>query len=111
MNEHISNATRSLDLEDGDQVRRNLEHNLRFDAELCDSGTAARLRSIVDHLEVAVQICSREGIPLPVVLDEVEAALAAMPHEVPADRQAGLRLHLVDYVTAAFAKGHLGSHS
>ncbi|MFE9789318.1 hypothetical protein ACFYO7_28460 [Nocardia salmonicida] len=107
MDERTGNATRSLYHEGGDQIRRNLERNLRLDTELCDSTTAAHLRAVVDQLEVAVQICAQEGIALALVLREIEAALVAIPEGFPADWQSSLRLHLADYVTAAFAKGCL----
>ncbi|WKG12349.1 hypothetical protein QX204_13135 [Nocardia sp. PE-7] len=111
MDERTGNTARSLCHEDGNQIRRNLERNLLFDAELCDTVTAAHLRAVVDHLKVAVQICAQEGIALALVLREIEAALVAIPEGIPADWQSNLRLHLVDYVTAAFAKGCLQPQS
>ncbi|MFD4462070.1 hypothetical protein [Nocardia sp. NPDC058480] len=106
MDEYISDNSRSVDDEGRDKVGRNREHRSGLEAELCDS-EAAHLHDVVDQLEYAVQVCSRESIPLPFVLEEVEKALGVDLDDISADWPSALRLHLVDYVTAVFAKDHL----
>ncbi|MFD6104725.1 hypothetical protein [Nocardia salmonicida] len=102
----MSNTPRSLDGESDDQADWNLEHGSDLHVESYDSETA-HLHDVVDQLEYAVQVCSQERIPLPFVLNEVEKALGVVLDDISADWQTDLRLHLVDYVTAAFAKDHL----
>lgn len=111
MGEYISNATWSLDRAGGYQVRRNLEHDLRLDAELNGGRTATPPCTVLDQLLAAVQICGQEGIPLPLVMREVDAALVAIPEAMRAEWQANLHLCLVDRITAAFAKGRLQPRS
>ncbi|MFD9548060.1 hypothetical protein ACFWBG_11815 [Nocardia salmonicida] len=106
MDEYMSNTPRSLDGESDDQADWNLEHGSDLHVESYDSETA-HLHDVVDQLEYAVQVCSQERIPLPFVLNEVEKALGVVFDDISADWQTDLRLHLVDYVTAAFAKDHL----
>ncbi|KQY37395.1 MULTISPECIES: hypothetical protein [Nocardia] len=106
MDEYMSNTPRSLDGEGDDQVGRIVERGSDLDVESYDSETA-HLRDVVDQLEYAVQVCSQERIPLPFVLNEVEKALGVVLDDLAADWHTDLRLHLVDYVTAAFAKDHL----
>ncbi|WP_446221969.1 hypothetical protein ACTWPB_19175 [Nocardia sp. IBHARD005] len=106
MDEYIRNNPRSLYGEGSDQVRRNLGSTGGLDAGIRESETA-HLHDIVDKLEYVVQACSRESIPLPFVLNEVETALGGAIGDIPADWHSTLRLHLVDYVTAAFAKERL----
>ncbi|MFE1595030.1 hypothetical protein [Nocardia sp. NPDC058705] len=110
MNDDTGHGGRSLSRGGGDEVRRNLELDLGIESQGSDL-SATHLGSVVDHLETAIQLCAREGIPLPLVLSEVESALTAIPDDVPFDRHSSLRLHLVDYVTASFAKSHLRSPS
>ncbi|MFD3706590.1 hypothetical protein ACFWUP_25925 [Nocardia sp. NPDC058658] len=110
MNDDIGHGGRSLFCESGDQVRRNLELDLGIESQASDL-SATDVGSVVDNLETAIRLCAREGIPLPLVLSEVESALTAIPDDIPVDRHSSLRLHLVDYVTAAFAKSHLQSSS
>ncbi|TCJ97001.1 hypothetical protein [Nocardia alba] len=107
MNEDIGGIARWRNDEGGDQISQNREYRLSaLGAESQDSETA-HLRDVVDQLEYAVQVCSRESIPLPFVLREVEKALGVDIDDLSADWPAALRLHLVDYVTAVFAKDHL----
>lgn len=106
MDEHISNTPRSVDDEGRDQGSQNLERRSGLEAESFDS-EAAHLHDVVDQLEYAVQVCSRESIPLPFVLKEVEKALGVDLDDISAGWPSALRLHLVDYVTAVFAKDHL----
>ncbi|MFD6454393.1 hypothetical protein ACFWF3_26780 [Nocardia sp. NPDC060220] len=107
MDENISGTPLSRDDAGGDRVSRNLEYRFAaHGAESYDSETA-HLHDVVDQLEYAVQVCSRESIPLPFVLKEVEKALGVDLDDLSAEWPSALRLHLVDYVTAVFAKDHL----
>lgn len=108
MDEYISNSPRSVDNEGRYQVGQHRERRSGLEAEFDDS-EAAHLHDVVDQLEYAVQICSRERIPLPFVLAEVEKALGVDLDDFSGDWPSDLRLHLVDYVTAEFAKDRLQS--
>ncbi|MEV0852520.1 hypothetical protein [Nocardia fluminea] len=108
MDENISDVWRSRDDEGRDHAGQGVErHRSNFDDESSYDRETAHLHDVVDQLEYAVQVCSRESIPLPFVLREVEKALGLDLDDMSADWSADLRLHLVDYVTAVFAKDHL----
>ncbi|MFD4356653.1 hypothetical protein ACFWPX_29160 [Nocardia sp. NPDC058518] len=60
---------------------------------------------LTDQLMVAVESCSRDGIPFPLIWDEVEDALDLVPADLPAEWRSELRLYLTDHVISAFMNG------
>ncbi|MFD6398874.1 hypothetical protein [Nocardia sp. NPDC060249] len=106
MGADINFFPRTPDGEGGDHEHGDLGWTAGLGPEPCDSDTV-HLHDVVDQLEYTVQICSQESIPLPFVLNEVESALGVALDDSSADWRSALHLHLVDYVTSAFAKHHL----
>ncbi|MFD4462591.1 hypothetical protein [Nocardia sp. NPDC058480] len=62
----------------------------------------AHMDCLTDQLMVAVESCSRNGIPFPRIWEEVEEALDLVPADVPAEWRSELRLYLTDHVISAF---------
>ncbi|MFE5479793.1 MULTISPECIES: hypothetical protein [unclassified Nocardia] len=57
---------------------------------------------LTQQLMVAVESCSRNGIPFPRIWEEVEDALDMVPAGIPAEWRSELRLYLSDHVISAF---------
>ncbi len=73
---------------------------------LLDTGftvtSAVEMDCLTQQLKVAVETCSRNGIPFPRIWDEVEDALDLVPTDIPAEWRSELRLYLSDHVISAF---------
>ncbi|MFE1594155.1 hypothetical protein [Nocardia sp. NPDC058705] len=75
---------------------------------LLDTGftitSAVHMDCLTQQLKVAVETCSRNGIPFPRIWDEVEDALDMVPTDIPVQWRTELRLYLSDHVISAFMK-------
>lgn len=73
---------------------------------LLDTGftvtSAVQMDCLTQQLKVAVESCSRNGIPFPRIWDEVEDALDLVPADIPVEWRTELRLYLSDHVVSAF---------
>ncbi|MFD3705359.1 hypothetical protein ACFWUP_19645 [Nocardia sp. NPDC058658] len=73
---------------------------------LLDTGftvtSAVQMDCLTRQLKVAVESCSRNGIPFPLIWDEVEDALDMVPTDIPVHWRTELRLYLSDHVISAF---------
>ncbi|MBC7303933.1 MAG: hypothetical protein H5T78_23685 [Nocardia sp.] len=64
--------------------------------------SAVHMDCLTQQLKVAVESCSRNGIPFPLIWDEVEDALDLVPADIPVEWRTELRWYLSDHVTSAF---------
>ncbi|TCJ89743.1 hypothetical protein [Nocardia alba] len=76
---------------------------LLLGAEFTMSPTA-QMDCLTQQLMVAVESCTRNGIPFPRIWEEVEDALDLVPADIPAQWRSDLRLYLSDHVFSAFMK-------
>ncbi|MEU4415909.1 hypothetical protein [Nocardia salmonicida] len=64
--------------------------------------STVQMDSLTHQLKVAVESCSRSGIPFPRIWEEVEDALDMVPADIPAEYRTEFRLYLSDHVISAF---------